>query len=84
MCATFTDFITEIDNLDVVMSMYDLIEYSNNYRKTSASLWQCCRDHTNVFRTDSEPFKFKARITRKKFWWCYKWFWNGCTMKILK
>ena len=34
---------TQIDNakdIDVVMSMYDLIEYSNNYSKTSGSLWQ--------------------------------------------
>ena len=33
----------EIDNargIDVVMVMYNLIEYSNNYSKTSGSLWQ--------------------------------------------
>ena len=33
---------TEIDNakdIDIVMSMYNLIEYSNNYSKTSGSLW---------------------------------------------
>ena len=38
---------TQIDNakdIDVVMSMYDLIEYSNNYLKTSGSLWQYYRD----------------------------------------
>ena len=27
-----------------VMSMYDLIEYSNNYSKTSGSLWQYCKE----------------------------------------
>ena len=34
---------TQIDNskdLDVVMPMYNLIEYSNDYSKTSGVLWQ--------------------------------------------
>ena len=33
---------TEIDNakdIDIVMPMYNLIEYNNNYSKTSRSLW---------------------------------------------
>ena len=29
---------------DVVISMYNLIEYSNNYSKTSGILWQFYRD----------------------------------------
>ena len=47
-CAPFTKRIskinnTEIDNgqdIDIVMPMYNLIEYGNNYSKTSWSLWQ--------------------------------------------
>ena len=47
-CAPFTDCISEINNtqidnakdLDVVMLMYNSIEYSNNYLETSGSLWQ--------------------------------------------
>ena len=34
---------TDLDNakgLDIVMAMYNLIEYSDNYSKTSGSLWQ--------------------------------------------
>ena len=34
---------TEIDNakeINVVMPRYDLVEYSNNYSRTSGSLWQ--------------------------------------------
>ena len=34
---------TQIDNakdIDVVMLIYNLIEYSDNYLKTSGSLWQ--------------------------------------------
>ena len=47
-CAPFTKCIsrinnTDIDNaqdIDIVMPMYNLIEYSDNYSKTSGSLWQ--------------------------------------------
>ena len=38
---------TQIDNaeyVDIVMPMYKLIEYSDNYSKTSGSLWQYCKD----------------------------------------
>ena len=45
-CAPFTDCISEINNtqidnakyIDIVMPMYKLIEYSDNYSKTSARL----------------------------------------------
>ena len=39
-----------IDNaeyLDIVMSIYNLIEYSKNYRKTIGSLWNYYRDEPN-------------------------------------
>ena len=47
-CAPFTKCIskinnTEIDNaqdIHIVMPMYNLVEYSDNYSKTSESLWQ--------------------------------------------
>ena len=38
---------TQIDNakdIDIVMPMYNLIEYSDNYAKTKGSLWQYCKD----------------------------------------
>ena len=38
---------SEIDNakdIDVVMPLHNLIEYSNNYSETSESLWQYYRD----------------------------------------
>ena len=44
-CAPFTDCISEIKktqidkHIDVIMPMYNLIEYSNDYLKTSGSLW---------------------------------------------
>ena len=47
-CAPFTKCIsrinnTDIDNaqdIDIVMPMYNLIEYSDNYSKASGSLWE--------------------------------------------
>ena len=51
-CASFTDCISQINNtqavnakdLNFVMPMYNLIEYSNNYLNTSGSLRQYYRD----------------------------------------
>ena len=37
----------QVDNakdIDIVMPMYNLIEYSDNYTKTTGSLWQYCKD----------------------------------------
>ena len=80
-CAPFTNCISEINNtqidnakdIDIVMSMYNLIEYSDNYAKTTGSLWQYCKDipalnvndeithFTEANLTDS--FNFKVKIT---------------------
>ena len=38
------EFIEDADNLDIVMPMYDLLEYSKNYRKTIGSLYNYYRD----------------------------------------
>ena len=81
-CAPFTKCInrinnTEIDNakdIDTVMPMYNLIEYSDSYSKTSGSLWQYYKDDPNdamLYRVilcyipRSESFKYKVKITRK-------------------
>ena len=72
-CAPFTKCIsringTEIDNaqdIDIVMPMYNLIEYSDNYSKTSGSLWQYYKDDPNDNITQSESFKSKIKITGK-------------------
>ena len=45
--------------------LYNLIEYSDNYAKTSGSLWQCYRDEPNDNLANSESFKFKVKITGK-------------------
>ena len=38
---------TQVDNakyIDIVMAIFNLIEWSNNYSKTSGSLWQYFKD----------------------------------------
>ena len=80
-CAPFTNCISEINNtqvdnandLDIVMARYNLIEYSDNYSKTSGSLWQYCKyipavDNNNVivnFTDDNvtDSFNFKVKMT---------------------
>ena len=47
------------------MSMYSLIEYSDNYLKTSGSLWQYYIDEPNDDLEDSDSFKSKIKITGK-------------------
>ena len=66
-CAPFTNCISEINNtqvdnakdIDIVMPMYNLIEYSDNYAKTSGSLWQYYRDEPN------DKKKLQQQIMRK-------------------
>ena len=45
------------------MSMYNLIEYSDNYSKTSGRLWQYYKDKANDNLADSESFNSKMKIT---------------------
>ena len=59
------------------MSMYNLIEYSDNYSKTSGSLWQYCRDEpalnddngiivgVNEANSTTNLFKLKEKISGK-------------------
>ena len=74
-CAPFINCISEINNtqignakdIDIVMPMYNLIEYSDNYAKTKGSLWQYFRDEpvANDDIEDSKSFKSKIKITGK-------------------
>ena len=54
-----------MQDIDIVMPMYHLIEYSDNYSKTSRSLWQYYKDGPNNNIADSESFKFMVKITGK-------------------
>ena len=56
--------IDNADDLDVVMPMYNLLEYSKNYRKTTGSLWNYYRDEpSDPLSSNSESFKYKTCIT---------------------
>ena len=61
----------QIDNakdLDAVMPMYNLLEYSKNYRKTTGSLWNYYRDEpSNLLSSNSESFKYKTNITGNSY-----------------
>ena len=68
----FINYISEIndvqvdnaEDLDVVMQMFNLLEYSKNYRKTTRSLWNYYRDEpSNPLSSNSESFKYKTSIT---------------------
>ena len=41
-----------MQNLHMVMSVYNVIEYSDDYSKTSESLWQYCRDRPALNNND--------------------------------
>ena len=50
-------------NIDVVMLIYNLIEYGDNCSNALVILWQYYRDESNAALTESCSFKFKVRIT---------------------
>ena len=78
-CTRFTDCASEIINakvdnvkgIDVAMSMFDLIEYSVIYSKTSGSVWQCYIDELALGSNGGNDFpgnnytalNFKEKIT---------------------
>ena len=72
-CAPFTKCISRINNtgidnahdIDIVMPIDNLTEYSDNYSKTSGSLWQYYKDIPNDNLARSESFKYKVKITGK-------------------
>ena len=58
--------IDNAEDLDVVMPMYNLLEYSKNYRKTTGSLWNYYRDKpSNPLSSNSASFKCKTNIVGK-------------------
>ena len=79
--APFTNCISEINNtqidnakdIDVIMPLYNLLEYSPAYAKTSGSFWQYCKDIPAVDNNNAivnfaennltDSFNFKVRIT---------------------
>ena len=82
--ASFTDCMSEINNkeidrakhIDVVMPMYNLVEYSDNFSTKSGRLWQYYRAEPFIKynggiidvpndsdESDSDSFEYKQKIT---------------------
>ena len=66
------ELIEDANDLDIVIPMYNLLEYSKNYRKTIGSLYNYYRDElsnddndnfANINVVNSEAFKYKNKIT---------------------
>ena len=71
-----TKYVTKIDgttvddaeDLDLVMPMYHLIEYSSNYSETKGSLWFNSKDKATNFDADIantddlKSFKYKDKL----------------------
>ena len=85
-CAPFTNSISKINNtqidnakdIDVVMPMYNLIEYSDNYAKTTGSLRQYCKDIPARNAATDEIIAFDANNLTDCFCYCCKSSCNIC------
>ena len=68
-CAPFTSCISEINNtqidnakdLEIIMPMYNLLEYSENYAKTSGSLFRFSRDPGGAVVNNEQSFIVKSQ-----------------------
>ena len=66
------ELIEDAEDLDVVMPMYNLLEYSKNYRKTIGSFYNYYRDELsyddddnnfdNIKVVNSNTFKYKIKV----------------------
>ena len=52
-------FIDNAEDLDIAMSMYNLLEYSDNYSLTSGNLWNYCRDEVNEDANEINTDKYR-------------------------
>ena len=80
-CVPFANCISKINNariddaeyIDIIMPMYNLVEYNDNYSKTSGNLWQYCKvmpainNDGNIVNFNganaTDSFNFKTKIT---------------------
>ena len=65
-------FIDNAEDLDIVMSMYNLSEYRDNHSVIWGSSWNYYRDVTDVvddYASESKSFKYKTKIIGKRPLW---------------
>ena len=59
-------FVDDAQYINIAVSMYNLIEYSDNYFDSSGSLWQFKRDkieeNNNLAVDNLSSFKYKSNI----------------------
>ena len=71
LCISKTNniLVDNAEDLDIVLPMYNLLEYSRNNSMSSGSLWNCCRGQINVDFNESasngNSFKYKAKIVEE-------------------
>ena len=57
------EHVDKAESLDIVMPMYNLIEYSDNYQDSSATLYQYKRDEPpDLTANNSDSFKYKIKL----------------------
>ena len=56
---TNNTLIDNAEDLGIVMPMYNLLEYSKNYRKTTVSLWNYYRDEPNSGAVENINYSIK-------------------------
>ena len=68
------EHVDDANDLDIAMTMYNLIEYNDNYSDTSRSLWQFKRSEQNIINgnipvgvdsTNSTSFEYKSSSIKK-------------------
>ena len=81
-CIPFTRGVTHLndehvasaDNLDLIIELYNLTEYSDNYSGSTGTLFQfkkneqnldAARNIDNVNANDSSPFKYKSNLLKR-------------------
>ena len=64
------EHVDTVENLDIVMPMYNLIEYSDNYQDSSATLYQYKRDEppeddavADLTANNSDSLKYKIKLS---------------------
>ena len=68
MSKTINTLIENPEDLDIVLPMYNLLEYSHNYSMISGSLWNYYRekiDDIDDNSSDGELFNYKGKIVEE-------------------
>ena len=61
--------IDSAEDLDIVMFMYNLIEYTKNYRKTAVSLWNYYRDEPNSGTEGNKNYSIQSFYYKTSIAW---------------